>query len=65
MPPEFGIVHERKTDDGFTVLSIDTQKAKYHGMAWQSMGDFGKRKFENLLVISRPRERLKLVYGNY
>ena len=61
MKPEYTIVEERQKD-GFTVLTIDTKKASYQGRLWQQMGDFGKRKFENLLVIQRSYERLKFLY---
>ena len=62
MKPDFAIVEERQKE-GFTVLTIDTKKASYQGRLWQQMGDFGKRKFENLLVISRSSEMLRIVYG--
>ena len=61
MRPDFAIIEEKKSD-GFTVLSIDTKKASYQGILWRTLGDFGKRKFSNLLVMDRPKERLKLIY---
>lgn len=61
MPPNFAIIAERKMD-GFTVIEIDTNKASYQGVSWKTMGDFGKRKFENLLVLGRTLEKLKVIY---
>lgn len=61
MNPNFAIIRERKKDE-FTVVEVDTKKATYQGKKWQSLGDFGKRKFENLLVLGRAGERLKIIY---
>lgn len=62
MPPNFAIATERYKD-GFTVVEVDTKEATYQGVAWQTMGDYGKRKWENMLVLSRPQERLKIIYA--
>ena len=48
--------------DGYTVLTIDTKKAKWQGIVWRTLGDFGKRKFENFLILTRAKEKLKLIY---
>ncbi len=61
MSPEYGIITER-VKDGFTIIEIDTRKAKYQGIPWLTLGDYGKRKLENFLIMSRSRERLKLIY---
>ena len=61
MKPHFAIIDE-KVKDGFTTVVIDTSKATYQGMKWKTLGDFGKRKFQNLLIITRPKERLKIIY---
>lgn len=61
MPPEFAIVSESKNND-LIIISVDTKKATYQGVSWRTMGDFGKRKFENLLVLSRQKERTKIIY---
>lgn len=61
MKPDFAIINERKKD-GWTVLCVDTARAVYQGIKWAQLGDFGKRKFENLLVITRGRERIKVTY---
>ena len=57
----FGIKKETKKD-GYTILIIDTKKAKWQGIAWRTLGDFGRRKFENHLILSRAKERLKIIY---
>lgn len=61
MPPIFGIISE-KVKDGITIITIDTKKTKYQGVLWQTMGDFGKRKMENALVLTRAKEKLKILY---
>lgn len=62
MKPELGILSEQKTDD-YTLLTIDTSKAKWQRIAWRDLSDFGKRKFENFIVLHRTRERLKFRYA--
>ena len=61
MKPELAIINEKKHGD-FTVLFIDTKKATYQGHRWRDMGGFGKRKFENWIVMTRAKDRLKFVY---
>ena len=61
MYPEFGIKKETMKD-GYTFLSINTAQAKWQGIAWRTLGDFGKRKFENAIILHRAKERLKIVY---
>ena len=61
MPPEFAVIAERERY-GFKVVEIDTKKATYQGMKWQSMGSYGRRKFENLLVLNNVGSRLKIIY---
>ena len=61
MRPEFGIISERRYD-AYTVIDIDTKKATYQGRKWLDMGPFYRRKFENFIVLTRPRERLKFQY---
>lgn len=46
----------------FTVFTVDTSKAKHQGIAWRTLGDFGKRKYENWIVLNRAKERLKFIY---
>lgn len=58
---EFGIKKETMKD-GYKVLVIDTAKAKWQGIAWRTLGDFGKRKWENAIVLNRSKERLKFIY---
>jgi hypothetical protein len=61
MQPEFAIINEKQADD-FTVVTIDSKNATYMGQNWHTLGDFGKRKLENLLVLSRAKERIKVIY---
>lgn len=61
MKPDFAIINEQRVDS-FAVLTIDTTHATYQGVKWLAMGDFGKRKFENYLFMSRLPERIKCLY---
>jgi len=44
------------------VLEVDTATASYFDIPWRALGDFGKRKFENLLVLSSLGENCKVIY---
>ena len=61
MKPDFAIIKER-VEDGFTTLFIDANKATIRGRKLLTTGGIGRRKFENLLIITRPKERLKVRY---
>lgn len=64
MRPDFAVIGERQVK-GRVVLNVDTSKAKYQGRLWQEMGDFGKRKFDNLLFLMRmgpERLHIKINY---
>lgn len=47
---------------GHRVVEVDTNKAVYRGFPWKSLGSFGKRKFENLIVLSDTSEKVKVLY---
>jgi hypothetical protein len=51
MKPEFGI----KKVIGKDVV-INTDKAKFQGRDFKTLGGFGRRKFENLLIINLHQE---------
>lgn len=64
MRNNFSIVTEIKRD-GKLYLCIDTSKAMLRGMKWEELGDFGKRKLENLIFLERMhtgRDKIKFVY---
>lgn len=61
MKPDFAIAEEHD-QDGVIVVCVDTTQATYQGVKWLDMGDFGKRKFENFLFLSRQPARLKIRY---
>jgi len=60
MKPDFAIIAERVVSD-LKVVEVDTKKASYQGVSWRTMGDYGKRKFENLLVLEQ-RQRTHIIY---
>lgn len=61
MKPNFAII-ETQQRNGYKVFTVDTAKATYQGMPWHSLGDFGKRKFENLLVLIESKGPAKVLY---
>lgn len=53
----------RTEKDGYTVVfEVVTDKIRYLGVKWREMSAFQKRKFENLLVLAMPEERIKIRY---
>lgn len=51
-----------RTHEFGRVLEVDTKKARYFNIPWHSLGSFGKRKFENLLVLSKTGDLAKIIY---
>ncbi len=49
--------------DGYRIVEIDTKKARYMGIPWRDLGDFGKRKLENLVVMRDTSEQVKVTYA--
>ena len=64
MRNDFAILEERKID-GKLVLFMDTSKAVLRGMNWSELGDWGKRKLETLLILTRQhnsKEQIRVKY---
>jgi hypothetical protein len=50
-------------DDGeYVIYEVDREKSTYFGTPWNDLGAYGKRKFENLLIIQNPRDRIIFRY---
>lgn len=48
--------------DGYSrAIEIDTKKSSYMGKKWKDLGSFGKRKFENAIVLKQV-DRVKILY---
>lgn len=61
MNSEFAIIEER-TVEGRRIVTVDTKKATYQEQPWQTLGDIGKRRFENLIFLTWPTERVYVIY---
>lgn len=61
MKSEFAIINTRRVGEEL-VVEIDTAKARYNDMKWHDLGTLGKRKFENLVFLANPTERLIFIY---
>lgn len=62
MTNDFAITREQKKD-GRLYLFVDTKKAVLRGTRWTQLGDWGKRKFENMLFLTRVgKEYVKVCY---
>ncbi len=64
MKPDFAIIGER-TVEGRPVVQVDTAQAHYQGRRWREMGDFGKRKFDNFLFLTRVQENKSYLKIHY
>ena len=64
MKNDFAIVDEKKKG-GKLFLFVNTSKAILRGMKWNELGEWGRRKFENALFLTRmhkTKEVLKIIY---
>ena len=51
------------TEDGYDrSVSVDTRKAHYKGRTWTALSNHDKRKLENLIILSEPKLRTKVIY---
>lgn len=64
MKNNFEIVDEQLKDKKIMIL-VDTSKSILRGMAWNQLGEWGKRKFENMLVLQRWEKEKTYVKVNY
>lgn len=57
----FAMRHVR--DKGpYRIIEVDTKQSRYFNSPHHTLGAFGKRKFENLIVLANPREQLRFIY---
>ncbi len=62
MRNEFAVYREQKKDNKL-ILFVDTSKAILRGMKWTQLGEWGKRKFENMLFLTRlKKDYVKITY---
>ena len=54
----------RMTLPEFTVVEIDAKKVRFHGRILRELSAYGRRKFENMLVITNAKTRLRFQYIN-
>lgn len=57
------LVYDKQVYDDYTVLTVDTAKTRFFNIKYHDLGDYGKRKLENLIVMKYPKQRLKFIYG--
>ncbi len=51
------------TRRGRKVLEVDTSKVEYQGVPWQKLGNFGRRKYENLLFLQHTKSNPVFIYA--
>lgn len=58
----FSVTSEQEKD-GKLFLTVSTENAVLRGMKWTQLGAWGKRKFENMLFLTRVGKKyVKVVY---
>ena len=67
MKSEFAInaIHSNKhlTEEGYDrSVSVDIRKAHYKGRKWMELSNHDRRKLENLIILSEPKLRTKVIY---
>lgn len=54
-------IHNR---NGYKVIEVDINKAKYHSTPWVDCSEFQKRKYENFQYLkNQERSRIKFLYN--
>lgn len=56
------LVYSKYARQGVAVYEVDTAKSTWFGVKVSELGAHGRRKFENWVVLERPKERLKVLY---
>lgn len=49
-------------DKGKKVLVVDTKEADWKGTKHEDLNRYEKRKFENRLVITNAKEKVRIIY---
>ena len=62
--PNFAVIrtYDNGDSEGHKVVVIDANQAKYQGLKWPKLNRFQRRKFENLLVLTEPTNRIRVFY---
>ena len=55
-------IKEYDGGNGVKVLGVDTRKVTYQGKQWHELSSTQKHKFENLLVLTEPKQKLRFNY---
>ena len=58
---EYGVTHISRRHDKL-VLEIDAHTATYKNIPFVSLSNWQKRKFENMLIMQNPKDKLKLIF---
>lgn len=48
---------------GYTAFEVDIEKSRWFGTPVKDLGAYGRRRFENWIILERPKERIKVIYG--
>ena len=54
--------HRGQWQSCYTVFEIDTLRSTWFGDPIATLGSYGRRRFENWVILERPKERLKILY---
>jgi len=62
MRPHELVIHSKYAHDDVTVWEVDVKKSVWFGEPIQTLGAYGRRKFENWIILEHPKERIKVIY---
>ena len=51
-------------DRSVKLIEVDTHRVRFHGKRYCKLSGFERRKFENILVIDDPKNKLEIRYKN-
>ncbi len=57
------ILVNKRVDDGFVFVEVDESKVIYKGKRLRRFGLYGRRKFENLLIMANPERKIFFIYA--
>jgi hypothetical protein len=59
------LVIKEKEYKGTRLLIVDTSKSQFRNIPWSDLGDWGKRKADNFIVLSNSNELRKKIQPCY
>lgn len=62
MSPHKLVLHRIYWHEDCPAWEVDIEKSTWFGDPIKDLGAFGRRRFENWVILERPKERIKVIY---